>query len=216
MDDRTVAEPSIDVLGSIRSAASARVLAHVISEPMLDEDLEIKAYQYVRGMWQLARPYILYSLKSHTHEDIPFRWFQLMIDSDEPSAVDRILEELIVHGTDADYREDLVTLVQLLERANDPETEDKIMQVLNSGDTPKFVIESLESFLRNTKPGRHEGTKEATPWSALDDVYAANRRYLAAARLFDAGKKAEAARTLEEVLKEDPQYPFALMLKQLL
>jgi len=47
-------------------------------------------------------------------------------------------------------------------------------------------------------------------------VYAANRKYLAAAKLFDAGKKADAGRALDELLKEDPQYPLALMLKQLI
>src|SRR5262249_33260929 len=99
-DDRARTEASIDLLGSIRSAVSARVLAHVISEPLLDEDLELKAYHYVRFMWPLPRHYILYSLKPHTHEDIPFRWFQLLTECDEPSAVDRILEELLVHGAD--------------------------------------------------------------------------------------------------------------------
>src|SRR5215510_5847254 len=63
--DRAQAEASINRLGSIRSATSARVLAHVISEPMLDEDLEMKAYGHARAMWPLPRPYILYSLRPH-------------------------------------------------------------------------------------------------------------------------------------------------------
>ena len=215
-DDRAAAELSIDLLGSIRSAVSARVLAHIISEPLLDEDLESKAYNFVRGMWPLPRPYILYSLKPHTHEDLPFRWFQLMVDCDEPSVVDRILEEVVVHGGDADYREDLTALVQLLENASDPETENKILQVLNSEGAPKTSVEILEQFLRNTNPQRHHDAKANSPWASLDRVYAANRRYLAAARLFDSGKRSDAGRAIEDLLKDDPQYPFALMLKQMM
>jgi hypothetical protein len=213
-DDRTAAQAAIDLLGSIRSAVSARILAHAVSEPTLDEDLEAKAYQFARDMWPLARPYVLYSLKTHTHEDLPFRWFQLMIECDEPSAVERILEEVVVHGADSNYREDLAALVQLLEQSSDPETEDKILQVLNSQDTPKPAAGILEAFIKSTKAQRHEGTKADNPWANLERVYTANRKYLDAARLFDAGKKAEAARAIDELLKDDPQYPFALMLKQ--
>lgn len=215
-DDRVAAEPSIELLGSIRSAASARVLAHVISEPMLDEDLEGKAYSLVRSMWPLPRPYILYSLKPHTHEDIPFRWFQLMVDCDEPSVVDRILEEVVVHGGDADYREDLIALLQLLRNAADPETESKILQVLNNGDIPKTSKDFLDDFLRSPSPQKHKDAKRDSPWASLDRIYEANRRYLAAARLFDSGKRSEAERAIEELLKEEPQYPFALMLKRMM
>src|SRR5262249_31546934 len=142
--DRSAAETSIDLLGSIRSAVSARVLAHVVSEPLLDEDLEMKAYNYLRAMWPLPRHYILYSLKPHTHEDIPFRWFQLLVDCDEPSAVDRILEELVAHANHLAYREDLRALVELLGQTRDPETEDKILQVLNSERAPRAAVEILE------------------------------------------------------------------------
>jgi hypothetical protein len=214
-EDRTRAEPAIDLLGSIRSAVSARILAHVISEPMLEEDLEAKAYEYVRKMWPLPRHYLLYTLKPHTHEDIPFRWFQLLIECGEPSAVDRILEEVIVHGGNSDYREDLVALVQLLEQAHDPETEDKILQALNIPETPKAAALILESVLRTNKILRHDTTPDS-PWANLDRVYAANQRYLSAARLFDSGRKSEAAQALDEVLKEEPAYPFALMLKRML
>jgi hypothetical protein len=214
-EDRAQAEASIHVLGSIRSAVSSRVLAHAISEPMLEEDLEMKAYDYVRAMWPLPRHYILYSLRAHSHEDIPFRWFQLLIDCSEPSAVDRILEEVLVHATNANYREDLLALIQLLEQARDPDTDDKILQVLNSENTPRAAAEMLEGYLKNTtrKP---QAVREGSPWAELDRVYAANRRYLAAARMFDSGKRLEAARALDELLHEEPQYPFAVMLKQLL
>jgi hypothetical protein len=213
-EDRARAEACIDLLASIRSAVSARILAHVISEPMLEEDLEMKAYNHVREMWPLPRPYILYSLKQHTHEDLPFRWFQLLIDCNEPPAVDRILEEFVFHGGNPDYREDLLALVQLLEQARDPGTEDKILQVLNSPEAPEATVEILEGFLKNTEAQRHRDTKADSPWASLDRVYAANRRYLAVARLFDAGKRSEAARALEELMQQEPQYPFALMLKR--
>jgi hypothetical protein len=198
-EDRAEAAASIDLLGSIRSAV----------------DIEMKAYNYVREMWPLPRHYILYSLKAHNHEDLPFRWFQLLIDCSEPSAVDRILEEVLVHGSNADYREDLLALIQLFEQARDPDTEDKILNVMNSENTPRAAVEMLESFLKKTTRKR-AGRQENSPWAELDRVYAANRRYLSAARLFDSGKKLEAARALEELLQQQPQYPFALMLKQLL
>jgi hypothetical protein len=212
-EDRAAANAALDVLGSIPSAVSARVLAHVVSEPMLEEELELTAYKYVRALWPLARHYILYSLKPHTHEDLPFRWFQLLVDCDEPSAVDRILEEVLVHGNDPGYREDLLALIELLGQARDPETEDKILQVLNSDETPRPVIPMLEGFLRD--PPRRQDAKIEDPWASLDRVYAANKKYLAAAQLFDNGKKADAARTLDELLETEPHYPLALMLKSL-
>jgi len=215
-EDREAAETSIGVLAAAPSAVSARVLAHVISEPMLEEDLEMKAYGALRSMWPLPRHYILYSLKPHTHEDIPFRWFQLLVECNEPSATDRILEEVLVHGDDPDYREDLLALVQLLEKAGDPETEDKVLQVLNSENLSRSVTGVLEEFLKNTETQRHGERRDDDPWAQLERAYAANRRYLAAARLFDAGKKAEAKLAIEELLKEDPQYPFALMLTGML
>ncbi len=227
-EDRSGVETALNTLGSIRSAASARVLAFIISEPMLEEDLEARAYAYVRGMWPLPRPYIFYSLKPHTHEDIPFRWFQLLVDCDEPSAVDRVLEEMLAHGNQPDYREDLLALVELLGQARDPGTEDKILQILNSEGTPRAAREILEEVLKNTKTQRHreaqarqgeagiKDTKAPDPWTNLDRLYAANKKYLAAARLFESGRTADASRKLDELLRDEPQYPFALVLRQLI
>jgi hypothetical protein len=214
LDDRAATGKALDTLGGIRTSVSARVLAHVISEPTLDEDLEAKAYGLVRAMWPLPRHFILYSLKPHTHEDIPFRWFQLLIECDEPSAVDRILEEVLVHAADPNFREDLLALIGLLAQSHDPGIDDKIMQVLNSEDPPPPAVAMLEAFLKNTKQTlrpNHTG-----PWAALDRLYAANRKYLALARMFDEGRKADAARKLDELLRDQPEYPFAVMLKRLI
>ncbi|MBI2150813.1 MAG: hypothetical protein HYU27_09460, partial [Acidobacteria bacterium] len=216
LDDRAAAEAAIDKLGLIRSPVSARVLTHLVSEPMLDEDLENKAYALLRALWPLPRHYILYSLKPHTHEDIPFRWFQLLVDSGEPSAVDRILEEVVVHGGDSNFREDLLALVELLRKSLDPDIDGKIMQALNSGELRPAAVEMLETFLRDTKTPRHRDTKETDPWTALDRLYAINKKYVSIAKMFDEGRKADAARKLDELLEEEPQYPFALMLKRLI
>lgn len=211
-EDRSAADTALDVLGAVPSAVCARVLAHAVSEPMLPEDLENKAYSHLRSMWPLPRPYILYSLRPHTHEDIPFRWFQLLIDSDEPSAVDRILEEVVVHGDDPTFREDLLALTGLLARAQDPETENKVLQVLNSESTSRATVEILEGFL---KSGPSQKNRTGA-WAALDRVYTANTKYLAAAKLFDSGKMVQAAEALDPLLKEEPPYPMAVMLKKLM
>src|SRR5437879_5523617 len=47
-EDRSFAETALEILGSIPSPPSSRVLAYVISEPMLEEDLEMTAYAHVR------------------------------------------------------------------------------------------------------------------------------------------------------------------------
>ena len=92
--------------------------------------------------------------------------------------------------------------------------EDKVLQVLNSKDVPRASAEILETFLKNPGTQRHKDTNKDSPWARLDRAYAANRQYLAAAKLFDAGKKSEAMLTLDELLQKDPQYPFALTLKR--
>jgi hypothetical protein len=119
-----------------------------------------------------------------------------------------------MHGGDPDYREALLALMELLSLTQDPETEDKVMQVLNSDGTPRAVAQMLESYLKNTKAQRHKDT--TGPWAAQERAYAANKKYLNAARLLDSGKTTEAQGALEELLSVDPQYPLALMLKQLI
>jgi hypothetical protein len=215
-EDRAAAEMALATLGSTRSAAGARVLAYVISEPMLEEDLEMKAYSWARAMWPLARPYILYSLKPHTHEDIPFRWFQLFIDCDEPSTVDRILEEVLVHAQNPDYREDLLALLDLLAQSRDPAAEEKLLQVVNSDETSRQAREMLEGLLRRSKPPAQHQSDIPEPWKSLARLYVANEKYLAAARLFDSRREVEASRKLDELLETEPDYPMAAMLRQFL
>lgn len=208
LGDRTATACALDILSAIPSPVSARILAHAISDPMLDEDLETKAYAFVRAMWPLPRHYILYSLRPHTHEDIPFRWFQLLIESNDPEAVDRILEETLVHGGNPDFREDLLALMDLLGQSRDPGAEDKIMDVLNRPETPREVAGLLESFLKTSRQEKMESEPELRT-----GLRSANKKYLVAAKLFDAGRKAEALQKLNELLEEHPQYPMALMLK---
>ena len=216
LDDRAAVEPALDALGSIRSSVSARVLAYVVSEPMLEEDLEAKAYALVRAMWPLPRHYIAYSLKSHTHEDLPFRWFQLMSDCEDPAAVDRILEEVLVHAENPNFREDLQALVELLRQSRDPRTEEKIMELLNHPDTPQAAGELLERFLKTSSPAVRKSGSGTDSWTSLDRLHAANKKYLAAAKLLDSGRTADSLRKLDELLNEEPRYPFALMLKRLI
>jgi hypothetical protein len=146
-EDQIAAETAIDILAGIRSPVSARVLAHVVSEPMLEEDLEAKAFDALRSQWQFARHYMLYNLRSHTHEDLPYRWFQLLIDDNDPSAVDLVLEELQVHGANPTYHEDLSALVELLSNSRDPELEDKVLSMMNAQETPASVVAMLEGLL---------------------------------------------------------------------
>ena len=216
LDDRMAAETALGILGSIRSSVSARILAHVISEPMLEEDLELTAYALVKAMWPLPRHYIGYSLKAHTHEDIPFRWFQLLMESGEPAAADRVLEEVGVHGGNPDYREDLLALIELLRQSRDPNLEQKMMQMVNSPETPRAAAGMIEGLLKQSPSLAAQAVAAANPWESLDRLRRANKKYRAAAKLFDTGRKAESLGKLNELLNEEPGYPFALMLRRLI
>ena len=216
LDDRMTAETALAILGSTRSSVSARVLAHAISEPMLEEDLEMTAYAFLRAMWPLPRHYIFYFLKLHTHEDIPFRWFQLLMDSEEPAAADRILEEVVVHAENPDFREDLLALVELLRQSRDPNLEEKMMEMVNSPKTSRPAREIIEEFLKKSMRPVVRTDAVANPWENLGRLRAANKKYRAAAKLFDSGRKAESLRKLNELLEEEPRYPFAVMLKGLI
>jgi hypothetical protein len=214
IDDRTVVETAIEILGAIKSNVSARVLAHVIFEPMLDEDLEMKAYGRLRAMWPLGRHYILYNLRPHTHEDLPYRWFQLLVEMDDHAAVDRILEEITVHADSPESREDLLALVELLRITRDPETESRILELINTPETAPAARQFLEGFVRTYRAP--VPPEDSSAWTRSSHFRAINKKYLAAARLFDAGNKVEAMRKLDALLQDEPRYPFALMLKRMI
>src|SRR5262245_47737581 len=211
-EDRTAAETAVDSLAAIPSATSARVLAHAIAEPLLDEDLELKAYAAGRTLWPLQRHFILHELSSHEHEDLPFRWFQLLVECDELSAVDLILGELLIHGEDATYQEDLKALLELLRNSRDPEVEAKLVGVINAEETPAQTKQLLEEFIATFTP---PATPHENPWTQASQRSELNRKYLAAAKLYDSGRTAEAMLALDFILQTAADYPFAVGLKRL-
>ncbi len=206
------AETAIDTLGAIQCSSSARVLAHSIVEPILEEDLELKAYHYAFTLWPLPRHYILYTLAPHTHEDLPFRWFQLLVGCDELAAVDMILNEVLVHVEDPNYHEDLKALLELLHQSNDPDVEEKVVALLNTEDTPAEAKKLLEEFVATFQPSFKDARN---PWTDAVKLFDLNRKYLSAAKLYDSGRPIEALSALNAILADDPQYPFAVALKQL-
>jgi hypothetical protein len=104
--------------------------------------------------------------------------------------------------------------MELLGQAHDPQTERKIMQVLNNPYTPRPAVQMLEASLR-TSPQRAQVTATVEPWASLGRLQSSNKEYLAAAKLFDGGRKTDALRKLNELLEKDPGYPMAVMLKTL-
>jgi hypothetical protein len=210
--DRNTAETALHVLSHIHSPVSARVLAYVVSEPVLDEDLETRAYSAVREVWRLARPYVLHSLHLHAHEDLPFRWFQLLIESDEATATDLIYEEMRAHGNQTNYHEDLWALASLMTYSRDPEIEDKVIGWMNNPDTPQPVIPMLQEFIKEyRKPESQPNSSDS--WAERTRLRRMNEEYIAASRLFDAGRVEEAKQALDHILQREPDYPFAVMLK---
>jgi len=211
-EDRHAATAAIDLLAAIGSAPAARVLAHIVSEPMLDEDLEERAFAALRGLWPLARPYVVYDVARHDHEDLPARWFQLLIETDDAEATDLVLEELRVHGADSVYHEDLSVLFELLLRSRDPEIQDRILDMMNDPRRPPAATSLLQDFLKryiapDPKTALPERRREFRRLKAVND------KYKAAAKLFDAGRRDEARQRLDEILALEPGYPFAVMLR---
>jgi hypothetical protein len=216
-EDRAVAELSLAVLSHVRSTVSARVLAYVVSEPMLDEDLEARAYTALRSQWPLARGYMLHSLHSHAHEDLPFRWFQLLIEAGETSSSELIYDEMRVHGKSPNYHEDLWALSSLMAHSSDPDIEEKVLGWINVPQTPEAVVPMLQEFLkeyRRPDPGKLDpGTPDS--WARRAHLQEINSQYIAASRLFDAGQIEKAELAMKKILKDEPGYPFAVMLTQL-
>ena len=216
-EDRAAAELSLAVLSHLRSSVSARVLAYTVSEPMLDEDLEARAYTALRLQWPLARGYMLHSLHSHAHEDVPFRWFQLLIEADETTSSELIYDEMRVHGRSPNYHEDLWALTSLLVHSHDPDIEEKVLGWINVPQTPEPVVPMLQEFLkeyRRPDPGTLESDSQ-NPWARRVHLQEMNSQYIAASRLFEAGHIAEAQLALEKILTEEPGYPFAVTLLQM-
>ena len=211
-EDRSAAATAIEILSSIRSPVSARILAHAISEPLLEEDLEMKAVAALEAFWPLPRHYMLYNLRGHMHEDIPYRWFELLVRTDEPSTVDLAIEEVRVHGDNPMFQEDLSALLDVLQQSRDPETEDKILGALNAPDVPEAARALLQTFLKN-----YQVQEPRTPdaWTARTAEREAHRKYLHAALLFDTGKTEQAQQALSEILRMDPDHPFACMLAEI-
>ncbi len=210
-EERFSADAAIDTLGAIRSSSSARVLAHAILEPLLSEELEMKAYQYTRALWPLPRHYVLHTLMPHTHEDLSFRWFQLLVECDELGAVDLIIEEVAVHAEDAAYREDLCAIIELLRLSRDPQVEEKMIAALNDPKTSQEAVKLLQDFASSFRPSPQPASN---PWSRADRLSNLNKQYLSAVDLADAGKHDDALRKLDAIRKEASDYPFAIALKR--
>jgi hypothetical protein len=217
-EDRASAEPSLAVLSHIRSSVSARVLAYVISEPMLDEDLEARAYTALRSQWPLPRGYMLHSLHSHAHEDLPFRWFQLLIEAGETTASELIYDEMRVHGNSPNYHEDLWALTSLMAHSQDPDIEEKVLGWINVPQTPKPVIPMLQEFLKDYRRPDPANLNPDTedPWAQRALLQEINSQYIAASRMLDAGRADEAQMALTKILQDEPGYPFAVMLTRII
>jgi hypothetical protein len=211
--DRSAAETALAVLCDDPSPVSARVLAHAISEPLLEEDLEAKAFSAVKASWPSPRHYLFYNLREHPHEDIPIRWFQLFVEVDELTTVDLALEEFRAHGENPHYQEDLVALLEILHGCRDPELEDKIMGAINAATADSRVVPMLRKFLEEHHP---VPPHPANAWLRHAASLKINEQYIAAAALFERGDATKALMALEAILAEDATYPFAVTLKDML
>jgi hypothetical protein len=215
LENPASARVAIEALGQIGSTPAARALAHAISEPMLDEDLEQLAFERLRALWPLPRHYMLVMLRRHEHEDLPVRWFQLFAECVELEAVDRTLEEFSRHAADPAHHEDLATILEFLRTSGDPAISAKIVDALNDQEMARDGVVMLEEFLKTWREPDSAAAAN-NPWrrrARLDDVH---RRYQAAAQLADAGRTPEAIAALDALLAEEPGYPFATMLKRTL
>jgi tetratricopeptide (TPR) repeat protein len=211
--DRSAAETALDILCATRSPVSARVLAHAVSEPLLDEDLEARALAALKTAWPLPRHYMLYSLREHPHEDIPIRWFQLFVEVDELKTVDLVLEELRAHGEASAYLEDIAALVEVLHGCRDPELDDKVLDAVNSPSISAPAQTLLRKFLQEHRPVHSD---DRSPWARQARNLELNRQYLSAAGLFERGETEKALQALKKILAVDADYPFAVMLREII
>jgi hypothetical protein len=212
-DDAMTAETAIDLLADIRTLPSSRILAFAVSEPILAEALEMKTYALARATWPMPRSFILSKLSSHDHEDLSFRWFQLLIESDELTAVDMVLDEVLAHSSNPEYTEDLKAILELLRLSRDPDVEAKLVAQLNDPETPPEGVALIQEFVSRFQPPLPPADN---PWTRHARALEVNQKYLEAAKLFDSGRLDDSKRAVEAVLKRDPEYPFALTLKRLM
>jgi tetratricopeptide (TPR) repeat protein len=105
--------------------------------------------------------------------------------------------------------------MEVLQTCRDPEIEDKILDAVNSPAMNAAIVPLLRKFLEEFRPAKPDGRETDSAWAQRARAARLNRLYLSAAALFEQGKLKEAAQALEEVLKADPGYPFAIMLKRL-
>jgi hypothetical protein len=143
-----------------------RALAYLISEPILEEALEEQAMSLLGSSWPAPRNYMLYGLRRHTHEDLPYRWIELLIELEEPRAVDRILEEVLIHARDSAFRQDLLGLLDLTARSRDPGRRGKCLRLLEGPGAPREARELLESWLADSE---HAGFLRSEPLPDLPD-----------------------------------------------
>jgi len=148
--DPEIAGAAIGRLARLASPVAARALAYAVAEPVLDETLEEQASEALRAGWPAGRAYILYNLRLHAHEDIPFRWLELLVAANELRAVDRILEEVLKHARDPAFRTDLLASLDLLGRSADPGREGKVLRILTGPHAPADARRLLADWVQDS------------------------------------------------------------------
>lgn len=146
-EDESRTGAALDLLAERKHPVAARALAFAISEPLLGEAQERRALALAEAQWPLTRPFVLYHLRRHAHDDIPFRWLELLVNAGEPRAVDRVLEELAVHAHQTESAEDLRAILDLLARSSDPGLEGKIVRFMTNAATRPEALDLLEEWV---------------------------------------------------------------------
>ena len=102
--------------------------------------------------------------------------------------------------------------MEVLQTCRDPEIEDKILDAVNSPATHDAVRPLLRKFLEEHKAPPHVSDDV---WTRRSRALEMNRLYLSAAELFERGEQEKAVDALDKILEAEPDYPFAVMLKEL-
>jgi hypothetical protein len=159
LNDPATVDTSLELLAVLESPLAARVLAYMVSEPILEEAHEERARAILKEFWPLPRKYILFRLKGHTHEDIPFRWIELLVETRDLRGVDRILEEVVAHARSEDYKGDLLAILGLMDRSEDPGITGKILRLMTEESAAEAPLDILEEWLETS--GLAEPVEEA-------------------------------------------------------